>query len=426
MPGIKLQKRDEDFFVSYGHADLARVATLVDLLKRVCGLRIWFDGADGNAALRSTDLLAGAIRNSRGALFCLSNAWKQSTWCRNEYEVSLSEQRMHDGFEIVCLRLDDVDLPGWFNVAEIVDFRQSGAAQVARLLRSLSSDVPHRFDNDEDVYLAVPWSRPSNLMREDALPVLRDAGWRLVGDAPNLKYLGERRIEAIQRTTRGVVALLPHVPEQPEGATSPFILDEARLALRIGKPLLLLAEPGVNVPGDLLIGASRGSAVTLEPGAKGRAELAEVLSAFDEELQHKPHGDTGAFVFFAGSLRGDPAETDDIVSVVERASNMRCVRGERLAGDNVQTAIIDRIRRAAVMIADVSDDNRNTLIEAGIAMGSGTRLKLICREPPAGAPLKKRFMFEGQEYFWYRSAEERLALCYYFARQFRRRVYVVR
>ena len=105
---------------------------------------------------------------------------------------------------------------------------------------------------------------------------------------------------------------------------------------------------------------------------------------------------------------------------------MRCVRGERLSDDNVQTAIIDLIRRAAVMIADVSDDHRNTLIEAGIAMGSGTRLKLICREPPAGAPLKKRFMFEGQELYWYGTPEQRLGLCYYFARQFRRRVYVLR
>jgi hypothetical protein len=37
--------------------------------------------------------------------------------------------------------------------------------------------------------------------------------------------------------------------------------------------------------------------------------------------------------------------------------------------------------------------------------------------------LKKRFMFEGQEYYWYTTPEERLGLCYYFAKQFRRRVY---
>src|SRR5262249_911283 len=106
--------------------------------------------------------------------------------------------------------------------------------------------------------------------------------------------------------------------------------------------------------------------------------------------------------------------------------NMRCVRGERVSGDDVQAAIVDLIRRAAVVIADVSDDHRNTLIEAGVAMGTGTPLKLICREPAAGEPRKKRFMFEGREFFWYKTLEERLGLCCYFARQFRRRIYVLR
>jgi hypothetical protein len=48
MSGIKLQKRNNDFFVSYGHGDLARVVPLVNLLKRICGLQIWFDGTEGN------------------------------------------------------------------------------------------------------------------------------------------------------------------------------------------------------------------------------------------------------------------------------------------------------------------------------------------------------------------------------------------
>jgi hypothetical protein len=423
--GIKLQKRDDDFFVSYGHADRQRVLPLVDLLKRVCGLRIWFDGSDGNASARSSELLAGALGNARGALFCLSEAWRRSTWCRSEYEFSLAEQRAQAGFEIVALRLDDVEPPGWFAVAEIIDMRDFDGVAAARLLRSLASDVPHRFDNAEDVYFAAPWSRPSALA-SDAFDVLRRTGWRLVGDAPTAKHLGERRIEAIQRTTRGVVALLPHDPSQPGTGTSPYILQEARLALEIGKPLLLLAEPGVTPPPDLLHGAFRGSAVPLSPTADGRAALAAVLEDFDETLQHVSTDDTGAFIFYAGSLRGPSEEADDIASVIERSSNMRCVRGERLAGDNVQSAIIDLIRRAAVAIADVSDDHRNTLIEAGIAMGSGTRLRLMCREPPAGTPLKKRFMFEGQEFFWYRTHAERLGLCCYFARQFRRRIYVLR
>ena len=425
MGGIKLQNRDNDFFVSYGHDDLGRVSPLVDLLKHVCGLRVWFDDAQGNATIRSSELLARAIGNARGALFCLSEGWKRSTWCKDEYEVSLSERRMYTGFEIVCLRLDDIDPPAWFQVAEIIDLRQTHAPAIARLLRSLASDVPHRFDNAEDVYLAAPWSRPSALACE-TFEALHRTGWRLIGDAPNLKHLKERRIEAIQRTTRGIVAVMPHDPLQLDSATSPYILQEARLALNLGKPLLLLAEPGVAPPQNLVAGAFRRASFTLASSPEGRAALTAVLDDFDDALKHVAHDNTDAFIFFAASLRGDPAEADDIATVIERSSNMQCVRGERLSGDNVQTAIIDLIRRAAVVIADVSDDHRNTLIEAGVAMGSGTSLKLMCRQTVASTPLKKRFMFEGQEFFWYRTPEQRLSLCYYFARQYRRQVYVVR
>jgi hypothetical protein len=425
MTGIKLQKRDNDFFVSYGHGDLGRVQPLIDLLRRTCGLRVWFDAVEGNAAMRSSELLAGAIGNARAVLFCLSEAWKGSTWCKNEYEVSLSEQRMNSGFDIVCLRLDDVDPPAWFNVAEIIDLRQTTPAVIARLLRSLASDVPHRFDNDEDVYLAVPWSRPSPFVHRTKEALSR-TGWRLIGDAPNLKHLGEKRIESIQSTTRGVVAVMAYDPSESNGATSPYIIQEAQIAVNLRKPLLLLTEPGVTAPPDLESAAFRGTSFTLAPGPEGAKSVAAVLEEFDETLRHVTHDDTGAFIFFAASLRGDPAAADDTITVIERASNMRCVRGERLSGSNVQTAIIDLIRRAVVLIADVSDDHRNTMIEAGIAMGSGTPLKLICREPANGAPLKKRFMFEGQELHWYRTPEERFGLCYYFSRTFRRQVYVMR
>jgi hypothetical protein len=150
-----------------------------------------------------------------------------------------------------------------------------------------------------------------------------------------------------------------------------------------------------------------------------------MLEKFDEELSHQHHDDTRAFIFFAGSLRDDQGVADDIARVIERASNLTCVRGQRLGGDNVQREIVDRIRRAAAVIADVTDDNRNTLIEAGIAMGAGTRLKLIAHAP-AGAIPKKRFMFEGQELLLYRTEEERIGLCYWLARQFRRHIYVTR
>lgn len=426
MAGIKMQHRDFDFFVSYRHTALARVAPMVTWLTTVCGLKISFDAIDGNAASRSSEYLAGAIGNARGALIFLSEEWRASSWCKNEYEAVLNQQQMQDGFEVVKLRLDDVEPPEWFNVSELIDLRQDNAHARARLLGSLCSAVPRKFDNAQDVYLASPWSKPSVLARE-TFRALGDTGWRLVGDSRDNKEQREMRIQSIMKTTRGVVALLPHDPTQSSGNTSPHILAEAQLALDCGKPLLLLAEPGVAPPPTLTHAAFRGTALTLEPGSSGRAALHDALEAFDDQIDHLPHDDTRAFIFLAGSLRGDRDVERDLEQVIERASNLRCVRGERVApgSGTVQQAIVDLIRRAALVIADVSDDHRNTLIETGIAMGAGTKLRLMVSAPGGVLP-SRRFMFDGQEVLGYASPEQRLGLCYFIARNIRRQVYVVR
>jgi hypothetical protein len=88
----------------------------------------------------------------------------------------------------------------------------------------------------------------------------------------------------------------------------------------------------------------------------------------------------------------------------------------------VQQAIVDRIREAAFVIADVTDDRRNTLIEAGIAMGADRPLHLLCRTPDDG-PSKTRFMFQDREMEWYRTPMERVGAVYRMARPYRRRVF---
>lgn len=100
---------------------------------------------------------------------------------------------------------------------------------------------------------------------------------------------------------------------------------------------------------------------------------------------------------------------------------MTCVLGQGFTGQHVQQAIVDRIRNAAFVIADVSDDNRNSLIEAGIAIGTGTALHLICQLTSDG-PRKKRFMFEDKEVNWYGSPQERLGAVYRISKRYRRRV----
>ena len=417
---IPLQKRPYDLFVSYSHADADRVEPVVEWLTRFAGLKVWYDTSSGSAAQRTSDLLGGGIESARGALFLLSPDWTGSTWCRDEHEVALSERRAHPDFFVVAATISDVQVPTWFRAAQVLDLRTLDTTTAAALLRSLVADPSVRVDSEQDVYYAGPWSTPSRT----ALSVQRylcDLGWRLVGDSPDNPRFSDsaRRIRSIIATSRGLVAFMPLRGGEPH-RTSPWVVEEARTAHQLGHPYVLVAEAGVAVPSELVVDSF--GACVLEPGDGVADEtFRQTMLAFDDLLTHRPRSDAQAFSFLAGSLLRDRPETEALATVVERVSNMTVVRGEYLRGQHAQQEIVDRIRDAAFMIADVSDDNRNALIETGVARGAGTPVHLLSGVPADGK-LTVRFMFRDMEMNWYADPVQKLGLAYRIARQYRRRV----
>src|SRR5262249_28276312 len=159
-------------------------------------------------------------------------------------------------------------------------------------------------------------------------------------------------------TARGLVGLFTFDAGRSPSYTSPWIIQEVQIARELGKPYLLLAEDKVQIPQELVTGAFTGAAIRITCDAIATA-LQQVLTDFDEELGRRPHTDLRSYSFLATSLLDEEPEIDRLVSVLERASNMKCVRGVRLSGQHVQEEIIDRIRNASFVIADVTDDHRN-------------------------------------------------------------------
>jgi hypothetical protein len=421
MQPLALQKRPNDLFISYSHADVGVVQGLVDWLHDSAGLNVWFDASSGDASQRSSELLTAAIQSTRGALFVLSSNWNTS-WCKDEHEVVRSERRAtNDLYFVVAIRIDNSEIPPWFTVANVIDLPNLEPRSAAQLLRSLVPDAPARYDNDQDVYFAGPWSRPGPAVKP-TLNCLFQLGWRLVGDSPDNPYFSDaaNRIKFIIATVRGLVALQPFDPSKAPEYTSPYVLDEIRIARTVGKPYLLMHEKGVQVSPDIAEGAFLGSSHCISEQGPD-ASVQQALSAFDEELSMRPHDDTRAYSFLAVSLLEDREIINDLMNVLERISNMKCILGERLTGEHVQKAIVDRICRAAFVIADVTDDNRNTLIEAGVALGARTPLHLLSR-PPADDSLKSRFMFQDREMHWYDDPLQRLGISYRIGRTYRRRV----
>jgi TIR domain-containing protein len=421
MAAVPLQKRTDDLFASYGHADKSLVDPIVDWLRKSAGLKVWYDAVSGDASKRSTELLANGIQSSRGAVFFLWPSWQSSAWCKDEHELALTERRENESYLLVALRILDFDIPAWFKTANILDFRKFDERSAAELLRSLSPDPSGRMDNEQDVYFAGPWTRPSNAATQ-TLRLLSKMGWRLVGDSPDHRHFKNAtdRIRSIIETCRGLVAVLPFDRSRPPTYTSPWVTEEVDIAIACNRPFLLLAEEGVQPPPGLVVASFGGVVISLPSGGPNDL-FQQVLEAFDDELARCPHSDTHAYSFLVTSLLAEPEEIDDLVSVVEQASKIPCIRGQYLSGEHVQRAIIDRIQRAAFCIADVSSDNKNSLIEAGVALGSGTPLHLLSRLPADGS-LKRRFMFEDREMNWYPGPLERVGLAYRIARMYRRRV----
>jgi TIR domain len=152
----------------------------VDWLRRSVGLKIWYDGVSGDASKRTTTLLANAIQSARGSLFFLSSNWRASSWCGDEHEIALTERRTNDTYSLVAAQINDLDIPPWFKIANVLDFRRFDARSAADFLRSMVPNPPVRFDNTQDVYFAGPWSRPSNAAKS-TLQSLHEMGLAAYG-----------------------------------------------------------------------------------------------------------------------------------------------------------------------------------------------------------------------------------------------------
>jgi hypothetical protein len=198
------------------------------------------------------------------------------------------------------------------------------------------------------------------------------------------------------------------------------VIDEVLIAQGLSRPYVLIAEQGVVAPDELVARAYGGRVLPLSNDGLDE-ESHGMLQAFDDVLSHVPHFNTGTYSFFAASLLADSMESDATISVIETVTNMTCERGQYVTGQHAQEAIVERIRGAAFVIADVSDDNRNALIESGVARGAGVPLHLICRLP-ADSNRKTRFMLQDMEINWYSNPLERIGAVYRIARRYRRRI----
>lgn len=420
MADQPLRERAFDTFLSHSHADKALVDRIHAWLLHA-GIQVWYDATHLAPGAMIASELGEAIGQCRSAIVVMSKASVASGWVKDEWNQAAVERNRPSarGFRIIPLRLEECEVPPLLEATKWVDMagRLDDLNAWAELLDALSEgsaelDARRPFD----LYLSCSWreGREQQLVQA-MLPRFAASELRLIGDSPNWPNFNGNRISTLMRSCCGVVVLIPNRPRSADRDELKYFIAEARLAARLQRPLLLLAEDGAELPSDL----QRALRLSASGAAPEPQALDDELQAFLERCRRWPRsGQVFMAVDFDAAFR---ARNELLRRLIQRCTGLQCVVGEQIGGDAVQRSIIALIRQAVWVLADISDNPLNTCIEAGAALGADVECTLLARQPYQKPP----FMLRGPELKLYQDDLDLLAIVHRSAREHRRRVVAI-
>ncbi|HSD60398.1 MAG TPA: toll/interleukin-1 receptor domain-containing protein [Burkholderiales bacterium] len=418
MPALPVRQRKYHAFLSHAHADKGKVDGLFTWLNDVSGVPVWYDDRNLSAGAMIATCLPEAIAECRAMIIVLSKASVASGWVREEYEAGVAQRTQFRDFRIIPLRLEECEVPGFLQTTKWLEM--PGTPRDLTFHSQLLADLFHGHDDldlesgkTRDVYVSRTWRDTEERRLADRVcRLMIEAGFRLIGDARDQEGFDEGRIRSLISSCGGLAAVLP---DRGNGATSKYLLQEIGFARALGVTHVVIAEPTVNLPPEIAGGAVRVSN-SEEGSEQAIGVLREAVAVLQEEWREPAHPH---YVFYGTDFDVEHRQRNELVRrMIQRLTAIPCRIGEQLAGDHVQQDIVNAIGNAHLVIADVSDDNLNTCIEAGIARGAGRDLHLVARGPRRRPP----FMFRDKEVTPYEDDLDLLGKLQRIAFRYRRRV----
>ena len=311
------------------------------------------------------------------------------------------------------MRIEECDIPGLLQTTKWIDIR-NGNLDI-QIINEILDGLYHNnigidLERVRDVYVSRSWRPDESPFADNICKILIKKGFRLIGDSEDQPGFDENRIRSIMSSCGGLVAILPN---RGQGNTSKYVLKEIDIGRSLSLHSLIIADRNVKLSKELAQ-----SAINLDNiSAKDHLEstLQDKIEDLEEAWKISVHQH---YVFFATDLTKNGERNQIIKEHIQRITSMPCILGDRIREGSVQQIIIRKISDAFVMIADISEDNLNTFIEAGIARGAGTRLHLVAQGPrhtPA-------FMFRDQQVEYYSDDAELLGTINRIIYPYRRRV----
>jgi hypothetical protein len=413
-------RRPYQAFLSHAHADKATVDYLSRWLTDTAGLAIWYDAVHLPAGARIATELGNAMAQSKAAIIVLSQASVASGWVEDEWNIASNERNRIENqgeFRIIPVRIERCEVPRFLGATKFIDLADNDDQlnAYADLLVALYEDEPCSHIGLLDIYVSRTWREGrEQVLADQVCKRLAAAPLRLIGDSPDWPNFEGKRIRSIMSSCNGVVSIVPD--RRPPHEKLKYFLKEISTAHALGLPLLVVAEAAAELPDEIAKVCLRVPREGLGESDVLEQEIAEAIQELMESCRAKPHSQ---HMFLATDLDEEGVARIRVVQkVLQRVTGLPCIVGERISGDGIQKAIVDRIHDALAMIADISGDSLNICIEAGIARGAGVPVYLVAQ----GARHSPPFMLRDIEPAFYQNDIEFLGAIHRIARPYRRKV----
>lgn len=413
-----------DIFLSHSSLDIDFTNKLHNLLEQA-GFNVWYDEKRLTSNTHLLSDLPKYIGNSESFIVVLSKNSCYSTWVQDEYGYARELQKNKELKAIIPIVIDDCDLPGFFNNYKWIDCKQGLTPYAFFGILAALYGSSENMREEKDVYVSYSWRKEEQNMVNAVFHQLKRKQFRLIGDAGNQTvYDEDDRIRRIMNTCGAYVGILPY---RGESNTSRYIIDEINKAQECGLPGVLFADARVENLDEFTY-------PLLKIENLDNIDETLILNHVNKLTVKRPRT---PHVFFATNLyRRRLSINECIRNLSGVVTATRCILGEDINKGSLQQQIIDRIKSAYVMIADITGDEQcikceaegkvgkdkiyrfNTCIEAGIARGANTDLFIITKEPRQAPP----FMFRDIEVRHYADDCSLLAIVHKILRGYRRSV----
>ena len=393
------RNKTNDIFLSHSSLDIDFTNKLHNLLEQA-GFNVWYDEKRLTSNTHLLSDLPKYIGNSESFIVVLSKNSCYSTWVQDEYGYARELQKNKELKAIIPIVIDDCDLPGFFNNYKWIDCKQGLTPYAFFGILAALYGSSENMREEKDVYVSYSWRKEEQNMVNAVFHQLKRKQFRLIGDAGNQTvYDEDDRIRRIMNTCGAYVGILPY---RGESNTSRYIIDEINKAQECGLPGVLFADARVENLDEFTY-------PLLKIENLDNIDETLILNHVNKLTVKRPRT---PHVFFATNLdRRRLSINECIRNLSGVVTATRCILGEDINKGSLQQQIIDRIKSAYVMIADITGDEQcikceaegkvgkdkiyrfNTCIEAGIARGANTDLFIIAKEPRQAPP----FMFRDIE-----------------------------